>query len=311
MSQSHPNPRDGDGGCHPHLSCHPGCGEPGSFAHTRVCKKRCTLTQRGRGSAGIYFFFPAGISQRGERPASSPSVPAPAGKQPRKGWHRAERGRMGSPRRSARVEQQGLTRGGAPRLPRAPEWHPGAILGAGRTQSHGEGGSAGGGSASVRPEPAPLRTPGAHEASPPLLSATPHHHPRGPRVGGGRPPPHTFSLSWLCPGWTNPAKTRDKIQAPRHQLPMAGGGCGGAVAGTPRQNGTEGLSLVAFCPFPARWRRGNSGGAAPRSQSPPGGTGPRVNRVRPGAAAAQSAPALGGGRFLRVLGCFFVCLFFF
>lgn len=246
------------------------------------------------------FFFPAGISQRGERPASSPSVPAPGGKQPRKGWHRAP-GRMGSPRRSrsARVEQQGLTRGGDTSPPRAPEWHPGAILGAGRTQSHGEGRGALPGGAQPPCSRILLRSaPRARTRLPPRCFPRPHPTiPAVPVLGGAAPHPIPSPSPGSAPAGRTRPRRGTKSKLPGTSSPWLGAAAGGVVAGTPRANGTEGLSLVAFCPFPARWRRGNSGGAAPRSQSPPGGTGPRVNRVRPGAAAAQSAPALGGGDF--------------
>lgn len=63
MSHGHPNPREGDGGCHPPLSCHPWlrCAQVaavsrGSFTHTRVCTEaHAHAAGSGLGRDGFFF----------------------------------------------------------------------------------------------------------------------------------------------------------------------------------------------------------------------------------------------------------------
>lgn len=286
MSQSHPNPRDGDGGCHPHLSCHPGCGEPGSFAHTRVCKKRCTLTQWGQGSAGIYFFFPAGISQRGERPASSPSVPAPAGKQPCKGWHRAPggAGQDGVPKEKCEGGAAGVNPGGGHL---AFPGHPSGTRGlfwelAGRRVT-GRGALPGGGlslrAAGSCSAPHPGRTRGFPPAA--FRDPTPPS-PRSPVLGGAAPHPIPSPSPGSAPAGRIRPRRGTKSKLPGTSSPWLGAVAGGRWRAPPGKTA----------------RRGSA--SSPSARSQPGGDGeiaagpPRgANRRREGRGRALTVCALG------------------
>lgn len=268
---------------------------------THACAKRGARSRSGvRAQQGFIFFFQQGSHSEARGQPAAPACQRPQENSPARAGtgHRAEQGRMGSPRRSARVEQQGLTRGGHLAFPGHPSGTQGLFWELAGRRVTGRGALPGGGlslrAAGSCSAPHPGRTRGFPPAA--FRDPTPPS-PRSPVLGGAAPHPIPSPSPGSAPAGRIRPRRGTKSKLPGTSSPWLGAVAGGVGEGTPRENGTEGLSLVAFCPFPARWRRGNSGGAAPRSQSPPGGTGPRVNRVRPGAAAAQSAPALVGGDF--------------
>lgn len=228
----------------------------GAALRTHACAKRGARSRSGvRAQQGFIFFFQPGSRSEARGQPAAPACQRPQENSPARAGtgHRAERGRMGSPRRSARVEQQGLTLGGGTSPSQGTRVAPGGYFGSWQDAESRGGGLCRGGGAQPPCGRILLRSaPRAHTRLPPRCFPRPHTTiPAVPRVGGGRPPPHTFSLSWLCPGWTNPAKTRDKIQAPRHQLPMAGGGCGGGGRGHPPGKRHGGAQPRRLLPVPS------------------------------------------------------------
>lgn len=254
---------------------------------THACAKRGARSRSGvRAQQGFIFFFQQGSHSEARGQPAAPACQRPQENSPARAGtgHRAERGRMGSPRRSARVEQQGLTLGGGTSPSQGTRVAPGGYFGSWQdAESRGGGLCRGGGSASVRPDPAPLRTPGAHEASPPLLSATPHHHPRGPPCWGG-PPPTPYLLPLLALPRLDESG-QDEGQNPSSPAP--------APHGWGRLRGGW-----ARAPPGKTARRGSA--SSPSARSQPGGDGeiaagpPRgANRRREGRGRALTVCALG------------------
>lgn len=257
---------------------------------THACAKRGARSRSGvRAQQGFIFFFQQGSRSEARGQPAAPACQRPQENSPARAgtghWAPGGAGQDGVPKEKCEGGAAGVNPGGGHL---AFPGHPSGTRGlfwelAGRRVTGRGALPGGGGSASVRPDPAPLRTPGAHEASPPLLSATPHHHPRGPPCWGG-PPPTPYLLPLLAlPRLDEPGQ--DEGQNPSSPAP--------APHGWGRLRGGW-----ARAPPGKTARRGSA--SSPSARSQPGGDGeiaagpPRgANRRREGRGRALTVCALG------------------